>query len=279
VDANTPTLGDFLRQYFSESDIATGVKRVEAAIDQVLCGLHRVLVWGCEMVQRLEKLPPSCGYEPMLVERGQDPLVARFFSYLYVGLAKDIANEAKMQPIVVEALRFLARPGRAKRAISRRAAALLEVWNTTSNLGNAFSGVDVSVFEFVESLEAVADGDYVASQRVTEIAGVLAPRLAVPRGRKASAASIAHEFWLSDMGKLTGQMSYTWDEARGDFTDPLTRATRLAFGDPDFDPRPAFRRQKARLRQQSNRTDGRGGCARVPGGRVREKTQLVHLAL
>src|SRR5208282_1590791 len=35
-------------------------------------------------------------------------------------------------------------------------------------------------------------------------------------------------------------------EARGDFTDPLTRATRLAFGDPDFDPRPAFRRQRAR---------------------------------
>ena len=252
MDANAPTIGDFLRQFFSESDIATGVKRVEAAIDQVLCGLQRVLVWGCEMVERLENLPPSSGYEPMLVERGQDPLVARFFSYLYVGLAKGMANEAKMQRIVVDALRFLARPGRTKRAISRRAAALLEVWNTTSNLGNAFSGVDISVFEFVESLEAVARGDYTACERVTEIAAVLAPRLALRRGRKPSAASIAHEFWLSNMGKLTGQMSYTWNEARGDFTDPLTRATRLAFGVPDFDPRPAFRRQRARLRQKSN---------------------------
>jgi hypothetical protein len=252
VDANAPTLGDFLRQFFSESDIATGVKRVEAAIDQVLCGLRRVLVWGCEMVERLEKLPPSCGYEPMLVERGQDPLAARFFSYLCVGLAKNVANEAKMQRIVVDALRFLARPGRTKRAISRRAAALVQVWNTTSNLENAFSGVDVSVFEFVESLEAVARGDDTACERVREIAAVLAPRLAVPRGRKARAASIAHELWLSNMGKLTGQMSYTRDEARGNFTDPLTRATRLAFGVPDFDPRPAFRRQKARLRQKSN---------------------------
>jgi hypothetical protein len=258
MDANAPTLGDFLRQYFSESDIATGVKRVEAtidrveaAIDQVLCGLRRVLVWACERAERLENLPASCGYEPMLVERGQNPLVARFFSYVYVGLAKDMANEAKMQGIVVDALRFLARPGRTKRAISRRVAALLEVWNTTSNLGNAFSGVDVSVFEFVESLEAVARGDYTACERVREVAAALAPGLSVPRGRKASAASIAHELWLSN-SKLTGQMSYTWDEARGDFTDPLTRATRLAFGDPDFDPRSAFRRHRARFRQKSN---------------------------
>jgi hypothetical protein len=138
----------------------------------------------------------------------------------------------------------LARPGRTKRAISPRAAALLEVWNTMSNLGNAFSGVDVSVFEFVESLEAVARGDYTACERVREVAAALAPG-------KASAASIAHELWLSN-SKLTGQMSYTWDEARGDFTDPLTRATRLAFGDPDFDPRSAFRRHRARLRQKSN---------------------------
>jgi hypothetical protein len=101
--------------------------RVEAAIDQVLCGLRRVLVWACERVERLENLPPSYGYEPMLVERGH---------------------------------------GRTKRAISRRAAAVLEVWNTTSNLGNAFSGVDASVFEFVESLEAVARGDYTARERV-----------------------------------------------------------------------------------------------------------------
>jgi hypothetical protein len=37
-----------------------------------------------------------------------------------------------------------------------------------------------------------------------------------------------------------------------DYTDPLTRATRLAFGDPDFDPGPARRRQRKRLRLESN---------------------------
>jgi hypothetical protein len=30
------------------------------------------------------------------------------------------------------------------------------------------------------------------------------------------------------------------------FTDPLTEATRLEFNVPEFDPRPAYRRVKAR---------------------------------
>jgi len=43
----------------------------------------------CKIATRLVRtFLPSCGYEPMLVKRGKDPLVARFFSYLYVGLAK-----------------------------------------------------------------------------------------------------------------------------------------------------------------------------------------------
>ncbi len=162
MDANTPTLGDFLRQYFSESDIATGVKRVDAAIDQVLCGLHPVLRVG--------------------LRNGPNGLR----SFLLPAVSSQCWSSAA-------------------RTLSWRGSSLI-----------------------------CTSADYVASQRVTEIAGILAPRLAVPRGRKASAASIAHEFWLSNMGKLTGRMSYTWDEARGDFTDPLTRATRLAFGDPDF---------------------------------------------
>jgi hypothetical protein len=49
-----------------------------------------------------------------------------------------------------------------------------------------------------------------------------------------------------------GSRSYSWDYATGDYSDPETQATRLAFGDPDFDPRPASRRQKKRLRPKSN---------------------------
>jgi hypothetical protein len=183
----------------------------------------------------------------MLIERGQHPLLARGLSYALIRSSKDEANEARMQRTVVDALRFLAKPGRTIRAISHRAAGLLEVLNTTSNLGNVLDGVDISVFEFVEGLEGAVRGDPAACQRVTEIAAALAPGLSVRRGPKVSAASIAHELLLTYVANTAGPKSYTYDPVSGDFTDPLTCATRLAFGNPRFDPRPAFRRHRVRL--------------------------------
>jgi hypothetical protein len=188
----------------------------------------------------------------MLIEGGHHPLMARGLSYWLIRSGKDEAHKAKMQRIVVDALRFLAKPGRRKRSISRRAAELLNVWNTTSNLGDVFNDVDVSVFEFVEALEGAVRGDLAACQRVTEVAAVLEPGLSVRRGPKASAPSIAHEFLLTSVANMPGPKAYTHDHASEDYTDPLTRATRLAFGDPDFDPGPARRRQRKRLRLKSS---------------------------
>ena len=129
---------------------------------------------------------------------------------------------------------------------------LLEMCNTTSNLDDIFNGVDVHVFEFADALEGAVRGDLAACQRVTEVAAVLAPGLSVPRGPKASAASIAHEFSLACVANMAGPKAYTYNPVSGDFTDPLTRATQLAFGDPGFDPRPALRRQKKRQKRESN---------------------------
>jgi hypothetical protein len=196
------------------------------------------------MMERLDKLPPVPGYEPILIERGH-PLIARGFSRVIIGLGKDEATEARMERTVADALRFLAKPGRTKRSISRRASVLLEVWNTTSNPGIVFNCVDVS--EFFEALEGAVRGDLVACRRVTEVASALAPGLSVRRSRKVSAASFSHELLLTFVADTPGPKGYTYDSVREDFTDPLTRATRLAFGDPDFDPSPARRRQRKRL--------------------------------
>jgi hypothetical protein len=67
-----------------------------------------------------------------------------------------------------------------------------------------------------------------------------------------SAASLAHEFSLAYVFNMAGPEAYTYDPVSEDYTDPLTRATRLAFGDPDFDPGPARRRQRKPLRLESN---------------------------
>src|SRR6185437_1211730 len=125
----------------------------------------------------------------MLIERGQHPLIARGISHWIMRLGEDEAKKARMQRIVVDALRFLAKPGRAKRSISRRAAALLELWNTTSDLGNVFDAGDVSVFEFEEALEGALRGDIAAYRRVTDAARMDAgnqrhPTPAAPKKRR-----------------------------------------------------------------------------------------------
>ena len=256
MEARTQTIGEFLGELFPGCDIAAGLKRVmtfvETLANRISAVLERVIIPVCEMLERLEKLPPVPGYELVLIERGHHPLLARGISHWIIDLARDEAHKAKMQRIVVDALRFLAGPGRTKRSISRKATMLLETWNTTSDLGDVFNGAHIRGFEFVEALEGAVRGDLAACQRVTEVAAVLAPGLSVRRGPKASVPSIAHELLLTYVARNAGPKSYTYDLVSEDYTDPLTRATRLAFGDPDFDPGPARRRQRKRLRLKSN---------------------------
>jgi hypothetical protein len=169
-----------------------------------------------------------------------------------IRLGKDEANKASKQRIVADTLRFLAKPGRRKGSISRKAAALLEVSNTTLALSDAFHDSDISVFDFVEALEGAVRGELAACRRVREVAAALAPGLSVRRGPKVSEASITHRLLFSYLAKTAGPKSYTYNAHIEDFTDPLTRATRTALNKPKFDPRPAFRQYTARRQQKSN---------------------------
>ena len=123
---------------------------------------------------------------------------------------------------------------------------LMPLGNATSSLSDAFHGSDISVFEFVGALEGAVRGELTARRRVTEAAAAAAPGLSVRRGPKVSEASMTHQLLLTFLANKPG--SYTYNPVSGDFTDPLTRATRLAFGNPEFDPRPACRRHGKRRR-------------------------------
>src|SRR6202453_4030280 len=112
------------------------------------------------------------------------------------------------------ALRFLAKPGRTKHAISRKASILLEAERIDSHLGMIFQGSNLSPFEYIDLLGAVVRGDESASQRVREIAAVLAPQLSIRRGPKVSRASVAHELLLT----ITSE-GYTWDDSIENFAD------------------------------------------------------------
>lgn len=243
------TLRELLEEAFTRGEFAAGLDRVQAWValhrDELMNGLLKVLQLAHEAIQALDSMPPVLGYEPLLIEGGQHRLVARVMACVWVRSCEEIAADERIRGRVVADIRFLAKPGRTKGAIRRRATKLLAALERISTL-DAFGEVGLIAVRFDEELKAAAQGDPVACEGVTQTAAILAPRLSVPRGRKRSAASVAHEILSSEMTQLFGPAGYTWDPEEGDFVDRFTRATRDAFGDPDFDPRPALRRAKRR---------------------------------
>jgi hypothetical protein len=195
--------------------------------------------------------PPSPGYEPYYVRRGVDPVMARMMARQLVHRGRRIEAENQRHGSAIKAIRFLANPGRKRSSIPGRAAALLAVWHETSIIETIFraSLLDREM-EFVEALKGAARGEDIGCESVTAIAAVLQPHLVNPSGPKIKAASAAHEFFLENVEGAASH-GYTWSDIEGDFVDEETAATRREFAEPRFDPRPAYRRLKARESNES----------------------------
>jgi hypothetical protein len=245
-EANIPTLVDHLQEYLTHPDVVERMKPLQTACD----GLLRALSGFCKqigaVVQRVAESPPSPGYEPWLIERGSNPILARMIAGLLVRIGNRSAEESRRLPAVVRAIRFLAKPGRNRRAISGSVRVLLAAWEKTSIIETIFDDAGLNESEFIRSLKSVSEGHEVAYRRLTEIAASLAPHLSIRRGPKVRATSAAHEFFLEYAVMPMEHRAYSWDESKGKFTDPVTEATRCEFDRRHFDPRPAYRRLKAR---------------------------------
>jgi hypothetical protein len=247
--APSMTVKEVLETWFPGRDVMADLERAAVRLgqwlDELASRLSPTLKSVCEVVETLERMPPAPGYEPLLIARAQHPLVARIISYTLIKFSALEASKGRMERQAVDAIRFLAKPGRRKRAVSRRVDWLISDWDRESGLAGLRAGNIISFLDFTLALESFARGDPGACEHLTQTAAAMAPLLSVRRGRRASRATIAHQMLLSAFRDMVGSASYTWDLAQEDFTDPLTRATRLAFGDPDFDPRPAVRRKAA----------------------------------
>jgi hypothetical protein len=254
------TLVDYLEDYLARPDVAEQIK--PAAVLFVEC----LKVWGgvfqmaWTITQRAIKLAPSIAYESLLIEQRIKPVWARRLASLTICRGTREANESLRLTAVVRAIRFLAKPGCGRRAVFRRAEVLLAAWEKTSIIETIFDGADLSESEFIGLLKSVVEGREIAWGRITEIAAVVAPLLSVPRGPKISAASAAHQLLLEELVSVTRSQGYTWDPYKGDFSDPLTQATRLEFACPRFSPQPARRR----LRRRRAIIDG-SGCEACGG--------------
>jgi hypothetical protein len=186
---------------------------------------------------------PSPGYEPLLMEAGWSQFAARGVAKLAVRHGRRRAEESKWQRGVVDAIRFLARRKRQRRAILSRAKYLLQAQNESTIIGSVFGATDIFEGEFMNLLELVAEGQQVDYQRITDIAASIAPHLPANRGPKVSGASAAHEFLLNpEIDLSAARRPAAYQDRAAEYADPLTAATRLEFGNTNFDSRPARRR-------------------------------------
>jgi hypothetical protein len=248
MEASMPTLCDYIKEYLARPDVVERLKPVEALFvecSKVYGGMFQ-MAWT--IAERATKSCPSIAYEPLLIEHGVKPVPARALASLTIRIGTRQANESRRLPEVIEAIRFLAKPGRRRQAILRRAEVLLAAWEETSIIETIFDESLIEV-EFIGSLKSVVEGRAVAWRRLTEIAATIASLLSIPRGPKISAASASHELLLEELVSITGSQGYTWNSykgEKGDFSDRLTHATRREFGCPRFSPKSARRRLRRR---------------------------------
>jgi hypothetical protein len=240
---NGRTLIDYFEAYLTRPDVGEQLKAILfTKVSKVWQGMFQA---AGAIAQRAVESCPSTAYEPLLIERGVNPVLARGLASLTIRIGTRQANESRRLPAVVDAIRFLAKPGRRRQAILRRAEVLLAAWEETSIIETIFDESLIEV-EFIGLLKSVVEGREVAWRRLTEIAATIAPRLSMTRGPKISAASATHEVFLETVAELLAPRAYTRDPISEIYTDRWTAATRQEFHDPDFNPQAAHLRAKAR---------------------------------
>jgi hypothetical protein len=202
-----------------------------------------------KVIEYLDELPPSPGYEPFLVDAGWSRVAARGMAALALQRSKRLATESEWRRQAINAIRFLTRK-RQVRAIRNRAELLIKASQTTT-VETIFSEARLDESEFLYLLRTVVEGRPVDYERIREIATLISARSAVPRGPRVRIASAAHEFFLNpEMGLAPQRRPSAYRNRDAEYVSPLTAATRLEFGAPEFDPRPAQRR-KGRQSQKS----------------------------
>src|ERR1700687_5909709 len=82
----------------------------------------RIRFLAADYLLKISRLPASPGYEPLLINRGENPLLARVKAYLAVDQGRKIADESRKYREVVTAIRFLAKPNRSRWALNRKIA-------------------------------------------------------------------------------------------------------------------------------------------------------------
>lgn len=207
--------------------------------------------WIDDLIREIKKATTPGGYRQLFMDCECGPMLARVLAALTVRIGDREASESKQYWRVFEAIRFLTRNVKQRRALLSRARIILAASNNTSIVDAAFDQAGLDKGEFVRLLEAVVEGKEPDLCRIRDIARLVAPRLSLSRGPKVSKPSAAYELLLTTAQHVLGRHPKARRSRIGAYTEIVAEATRRELNE-NFDPRPVQRRLKAKRAAETN---------------------------
>lgn len=195
------------------------------------------------------------GYTPYFERLGHSGLSARLHALMIRSCAERLYRENQDKRVALSALHDLAGRSKWHPALARQVDRLRENCWDASFLDQAFREVGGSELkdEFMDLLRGTCGGDYAGGPRLIEIAARIAPYAPSPRGRPMEFDTVLHQMFLRWRADSGGRKGYTYGllqdghDARDDFIDEATAATRIELMRPSFNPVAARRAERRRL--------------------------------
>jgi hypothetical protein len=187
------------------------------------------------------------GYEAFLIGEGYEPFEARLMGHAVNNLGKRLAREREAERTLAGVLRAVIKgEEKGPLAAARRAKALrLELASPDSQLALEKScreaGRPELTYELERIIERVINREPTARHTLVDTAKTLLSGLPDPRGRRFTIKTATHQLLLHVLERKKMPRAYTWNDREGECVDAAAKATRIAVGDPSFDPRYAYR--------------------------------------
>jgi hypothetical protein len=198
-------------------------------------------------LERIRSGPPVPGYEAFWIGEGYQPFEARLMGHAVNNLGKRLAREREAERALAGVLRAAIK-GEEKGPLvaARRAKALrVELASPDSQLALEKSCREASrpelTYELEQIIERVINREPTARHTLVDTAKTLLSGLPDPRGRRFNIKTAKHQLLLHLLEAKKMPRAYTWNDREGECVDPAAKATRIAVGDPSFDPRYAYR--------------------------------------
>ena len=198
-------------------------------------------------LERIRSGPPVPGYEAFLIGEGYQPFEARLMGHAVNNLGKRLAREREAERTLAGVLRAVIKgEEKGPLAAARRAKALrLELASPDSQLALEKScreaGRPELTYELERIIERVINREPTARHPLVDTAKTLLSGLPDPRGRRFNIKTAKHQLLLHLLEAKKMPRAYTWNDREGKCVDSAAKATRIAVGDPSFDPRYAYR--------------------------------------